>query len=618
MFQLDGNYISNLVKPYDECEKLKESFFGVEIHPENKAQCIKAADEALSEEIPLLPISKYLLYSSTGNRSEYEKIYFKRRNMMLTLTAGELADEKKGKYISKIMDCMWAILEEESWIVPAHNTSPSGIHIPYEFDDIENLDIFSAATAGTVAVVYHYLNEDFERIIPDSFNRKILRELNRRAIKPYISDYSPMYHWKGLAGTYVNNWNPWITSNILTVASLAVTDTDLRKKILQRACLYLNNFFKFTFEDGSCIEGMGYFFASNTVIFDIFQHIFDLTAGECNMLKDPYLQKLLEYAVNMYAGNGGYFSVNDSPASVRSSKPNAYLHRIALTTENRRVLALSNLIMQNSTEKPQFFHSSICFHSARFFLDLAIIPEKSDIDTDILGDSYMGSLQQMVLRGKNFTLFSKAANNHEPHGHNDSGEFILRYKGNPLFIDPGSMTYTGKTFSDDKSEVWTATSKFHNTPVLNGFEQEFGFQGDFNGKYRTTDVKANLEKGEMSMELKNVYPDNNGIVSCVRTTGMKDDVVTVTDDFEFENTGEYTFNLISLAAPKIEKGKLIFADGEDKIICLFNEDYSASVEERPLEDTNTRSTWRQECIYRVKITKFTNKGRFTLTIKELN
>ena len=187
-----------------------------------------------------------------------------------------------------------------------------------------------------------------------------------------------------------------------------------------------------------------------------------------------------------------------------------------------------------------------------------------------------------------------------------------------MFIDPGSMTYTGKTFSDDKSEVWTATSKFHNTPILNGFEQEFGFQGDFNGKYRTTDVECDLKKGEMSIELKNVYPDNNGIVSCVRTTGMKDDVVTVTDDFEFESTGEYTFNLISLTAPKIEKGKLIFADGEDKIICLFNQDYSASVEERPLEDTSTRSIWRQECIYRVKITKFTNKGRFTLTIKELN
>ena len=616
MFQLNGKSIAELVQPYDKCIKNKDGFFGISIHPDNLAACIAAADEALEKEIPFLPISKYLLYSKTGNRSEFESLYFSRRNIMLKLTAGEVADGKKGKYLSKIMDIMWAILEEETWVIPAHNPTPHKINAPFEFDEIKTLDIFSAATAGVVSVVYHYLKDEFEKEIPEYFNKKILLELDRRIIKPFLSDYSPKYHWKGLAGTYVNNWNPWIVSNILTMTSLAVTDTPLRTQIVERACLYLNNFFKFTFDDGACIEGMGYYFASNAVIFDIYQEIFDLTDGKCNKLDDDYLARLLEYAVNMYAGNGGFFSVNDSPTSLKSSKPNIYLQRMATTTKNPRLLALNNLIIEIGSDETDYFKGSISFHSARFFRNLSEVTKKADIDTDILGDSYCENLQQMVLRGKKFTLFSKAANNHEPHGHNDCGEFIIRYKGNPLFIDPGSITYTAKTFSDDRDEVWSSTSRYHNTPILNGYSQEYGFQGDFNGKYRATNVEADLEKGIMSMELKEAYPDDNGIISCVRTTTMKDDIVTVTDNYEFETEGEYTFNLISIIRPEIAEGSLVFSVGTNKIICEFNSNYKAAIEERKLEDNTTRNLWQQEAIYRITITKLAKKDTFTMKIYE--
>ena len=125
MLQLDPTAIVKLVKPLDVCKKTKGSFFSSVINPQNREECISLADEVLNEEIPQLPISKYLLFSQTGNRVIFENLYFRRRTMLLIMLAGELADGKKGKYLKKIMDVRWAILEEETWVVPAHNNSPN-------------------------------------------------------------------------------------------------------------------------------------------------------------------------------------------------------------------------------------------------------------------------------------------------------------------------------------------------------------------------------------------------------------------------------------------------------------------------------------------------------------
>ena len=143
MLRLDSKSIARLVKPLDLCERAKGGFFSSVINPENKAECISRADEALNEEIPQLPISMYLLYSQIGNRTIFQKSYFRRRTMLLTLLSGELAEGKKGKYLKKIMDVLWAILEETTWVVPALNYSPNNINAPYEFDEVKRLDLFS-------------------------------------------------------------------------------------------------------------------------------------------------------------------------------------------------------------------------------------------------------------------------------------------------------------------------------------------------------------------------------------------------------------------------------------------------------------------------------------------
>lgn len=615
MFQLDQKYIAGLVKPAEQCQKTPGSFFTNKIHEQNKAQCIAAAEQALAEEIPVLPISMYMLYDQTGNRTIYEKPYFRRRDMLLALAAGELADGKKGKYIKKIMDVLWAVLEETSWVVPAHNASDLEIHAPYEFDQINRLDLFSAATGATVAIVYYYFKEAFAAIIPRYFNEKIEIELQRRIIQPFVSDY-PL-EWKGLSGWYVNNWNPWITSNCLTVALLAVADTELRRSVTEKACQYLNNYFHFTFDDGACIEGVNYYFASNAVIFDIAQLLYDLTAGEFNLSGSAYLKVLLEYIVQMYAGNGRFFSMSDFGRNAMNQKGELrFYKRAAEAVGSAKLRALYDTIQSECNAEPVLQFKSVQFHSYRFIRNLSVSVEKNTEAPASLGDSYLESVQQMVLRDRHFTLFLKAANNHQPHGHNDSGEFMVYYKKQPLFVDPGVEAYTAPSFGPDRGRIWTMRSAWHNTPILNGFEQQEGRQGDFNGKYRTTDVQADLAARKLSMQLKSVYPDHNGIISAVRTMQLKNGEITVMDDFTFDRQGEYTFNLIALSKPRVEEGKLIFSCGGEQIVCYFNADYTVKVEERRLDDVQMHGIWAQDYLYRVAITNCIKQGSFTLRITE--
>ncbi|WP_092282222.1 hypothetical protein [Caldicoprobacter faecalis] len=51
-----------------------------------------------------------------------------------------------------------------------------------------------------------------------------------------------------------------------------------------------------------------------------------------------------------------------------------------------------------------------------------------------------------------------------------------------LFIDVGVETYTAKTFSSSRYEIWTMQSQYHNLPTVNGVCQQAGEQ------YRTIDV----------------------------------------------------------------------------------------------------------------------------------
>jgi hypothetical protein len=68
---------------------------------------------------------------------------------------------------------------------------------------------------------------------------RIIYELNRRIVEPYMTNES--HWWMGFKGNSLNNWTPWIVSNVLMVCALCVTGDELREKMTDRALIILDN-----------------------------------------------------------------------------------------------------------------------------------------------------------------------------------------------------------------------------------------------------------------------------------------------------------------------------------------------------------------------------------------
>ena len=605
MLKIDKEKLVSAVKPYGQTDKYADSIFRFKMAPENVNGCIELADKALCEEIPLLKLSDYREIEKNGNRSNFEKKYFKRRTILLELTAGEIASGYKGKHLEKAMNVLWSILEETTWVVPAHRQ-------PENYPECKWVDIFSAATGGVVAAAYFFLKEEIKKEMPEGFCERVLYELRRRVTEPFMSDFSPFHCWKGTEGWYVNNWNPWIVNNTLTVAVLAEEDIEIRRKVAAFSANYLNRYLNFCFEDGSCVEGVSYFFKANASFFDIAELYSELTNGEYNIMDEPYVKKLMEYLPNMYAGNKRYFTMSDCGSSKETMNSDVvrFLKRMAKRLNSKTIAAL----VYDAGDEKKFTCGD---HTAayRSIRDLSVSDKTAD-NGGALTEIYMDSVQIMTLRRCDCTAFFKGGNNNEPHGHNDCGEFQIYYKGEPLFIDPGVEVYTAASFSENRQ--WCYSSLYHNTPVLNGTEQVAGYQGSPDIRYAATEVKADLAIGRMEMELSRAYPEEAKIKSAKRIMQLNGGVFTVSDSYCFEQSGRYEFHLMTTAKPQLSSGKMSLQIGGDIVKCRFNPDYEICVEEIPVNDERISKMWSQNVLYCTKIYAFKQSDAFSFTVDLYN
>lgn len=97
---------------------------------------------------------------------------------------------------------------------------------------------------------------------------------------------------------------------------------------------------------------------------------------------------------------------------------------------------------------------------------------------------------------------AKAGCNADSHNHNDTGSVILYRYGKPFLIDVGVETYTQKTFSNQRYEIWTMQSQWHNLPTFGGVQQQTG------AAFRAQDMRTAFSGNdvEIPMEFSAAWP----------------------------------------------------------------------------------------------------------------
>jgi len=219
----------------------------------------------------------------------------------------------------------------------------------------------------------------------------------------------------------------------------------------------------------------------------------------------------------------------------------------------------------------------------------------------LVRDVWLDGIQVMAARSvpglaEGLYLAAKGGHNKESHNHNDVGNFMVYMDGRPVIIDVGVGSYTAKTFSGRRYEIWTMQSAYHNLPTINGVMQKDGRE------FAASDVNYTSGRSfaELSLDIAGAYPAEAGVGSWKRTIRLnRGREVRVKDDYQLTRLdGGLTLSLITPCTVTLEEpGRITLKEtnpgGEPFSLRVFYEagKLTAEVENITLEDSRLKSAW---------------------------
>jgi hypothetical protein len=222
-----------------------------------------------------------------------------------------------------------------------------------------------------------------------------------------------------------------------------------------------------------------------------------------------------------------------------------------------------------------------------------------------VSDFWMPGLQVMGAREhrgtpKGFYLAAKGGHNAESHNHNDVGSFIVYHDGKPLLIDVGVETYTKKTFSRERYEIWTMQSQYHNLPTINGKMQQ-------NGRHFRAKDAAFVNKPKtvsFSLDIAGAYPEEAKIEYWNRSIVLKRKKgIEILENYKLTECNEpVVLNYMTVFEPNLLKpGEVILGKGLGSFSLKYNDNaFTAQIEEIEITDARLAPAWGGK-VYRLML-----------------
>jgi hypothetical protein len=585
-----------------------------QVHKEIADSTVARAEKINGTAWEALPATVFLEYKRNGNRSHFERYFFTRRSRLLDLVLGECV-EGQGRFLDEIINGVWLECEETFWGLPAH-LSLQRVHPGSGLPDIEEpiVDLF-AADAGAVMSWIHYLLGDQLNQLNPMITRRIEVEVKRRILDPALErdDFSWMFkEWKNEKHR-LNNWTPWINSNWLTANLLLEPDANRRVAAILKICRSVDQYLEDYSPDACCQEGPGYWNVSPGSYFDCCTLLTSATRGAGNPLTNPFIRKMLRYIADVHISGPWFVDYGDAPPKMEESGEFVYLIGAAINDSTLQAYGAFNAAAAALRGEAVTDDQG---HLGRVFPGLlvsakAIASEKKDA---LARDAWYPDLGLMCARVKEdttdgFYLAMQAAPNQRPHGHNDSGSFIVFHDGNPIFVDIGPEAYTAPRYK------FSVQSAYHNLPSVEGV-----MQSNKDPKYRASDLHYSTDdsSASVSMNLATAYPEEAAMIRWTRTLTLdrRANCVHLNEDFQLRKKVAVQLSFMTPRVPKQgPAGKLLFTapDASTRAVSLgYNPALlAASIEKIDLTDDWLVSRWGKT-IYRVLLTSAsaTDKGNW--------
>ena len=566
---------------------------------------IQKAEEVAELEVPVLNASVYLQYKRSGNRSNYQNIWYERRERLHVLVVAECL-ENKGRFLDPITDLIWAICEETSWTWPAHiHPQKMGTDLPDADDQV--VALFSAQTSNSLVLTNYLLGEQLDTVSP-LISDRIDKEIERRILTPFLTKE---FGWMGYSARrnkhYPNNWNPWICSNVLLSALLSEKDGIRRAQLVNRVLDCLDNFLTYYPHDGSCDEGPSYWGRAGASLFDAFEHLYSATNKQFDYYRHPLIQEIARFIYRTHIVDDYFICMGDCDALINI--PNELVFRFGKRIDDEHLKALGAYGVREEALLESVKRNYDLNRYLHLLFNGQELIEHNPPSQPMLQDMWLGhpDIQMMAARdqkggAEGLYLAAWGGHNAQSHNHNDVGSFIIFADGKPIVIDIGRPTYRRQTFSSRRYEIWAFQSGFHNLPTINGVDQKAGRQYSAkNVSYHKNDSGAHIE-----MDITEAYPKASGAESWNRIVRFnRGKAVVVVDSYMLKGPSKDIIENFVVAGKVTDTGpgKLILNDREEEVRMLLEYDsakLSVKIEPIQLKDSKLRQIWG-DYLYRIRL-----------------
>ncbi len=521
---------------------------------------------------PLLTAGMYASFVRTGSRKDCENPYFARR-VKLCSAALHMCLTGEDTLLPDVEDGLWLLCEETTWAISAH----AGLNATHPFPDDQGtiVDLFAAQTGMILSFVCQLLGE---KLHPDLAGR-VCREVERRILTPFMENNGEW--WMGFVRKELNNWTPWIISNVLMAANVWHFGG---AALIERACMMLDRWLVCVPEDGGCDEGAGYWNMAGGAFLDCLMVLESLCGVD--LWQEEKVRRMMAYPELVYLGNGWFANFADCDA--RPYISGERLQYAGAKTGNAALVRMGTEMRGLPTKE-----LSDTPHLSRVLMRLFSKPVEVDAAPKQPKSVWLPDLQVRIiegfhpLQGHTWKLVAamKGGHNGESHNHNDVGSFLVgtAFDDSPLdmqLVDAGNMVYTAKTFSDRRYELWNCRSIYHNVPIIGGCEQQAGSQ------YAARDVECLV--GGMSLDIAGAYPEEAGVEQCKRVMHLRGAGLLVRDEIICKEEKPVTWVFMLRHEPVIGQAHCLCHMPDSCCELHWSKDADLTVSVEPIDITDAR------------------------------
>lgn len=476
----------------------------------NKARLLY--EKSKSDTLEAFPQEIRNEFYKNGNRSNFEKLYFCRRDYLSSVAVLALSDDT---YIPELQKIILAVCNEYCWALPAHTPG-------VETEDKKVLDLFVAETSFAIAEICYVLKE---KISPEVYGR-VRQEIRNRLLSNYTDGSfwweSCNMNWAAVCGGYVGGALLYLFPDEFA---------GQKSRILKTLDCYIDGFT----EDGFCLEGPSYWqygFMAYTVFADL---LYKFSGGKYDLFRSEKVKKIASYSSNCFLTGNTSLSFSDADMNFI---PDYYLQ---------------SFLHQKLPYEVPFPHirRNLCDSNTKWInYYRATVWQDSDevLDTNKKSFVYSSCANQLIVCKEKYSFAFKGGNNDEPHNHNDLGSFIYSDEDGQVFCDLGSGRYTKDYFDNSKRYgIFCNSSLSHNVPVIGGKPQPYG---------KEYTAKITCGNNIAVCNMSDAY-DEKKLISFVRKAEIKENGIKLTDSFDFTEAVPVTERFVSLRKAKMKDNALV-------------------------------------------------------------